>query len=304
MSAPAAVLTPRRGDRRRTSGSMLLSVVLHAAVIAWLLMQQPQVGGGLPLTEIDYMTSAEVASPVAAVMAPAPVRPAPQPAETQERFRRAAPEADVAPEPQSDFALADRIAARLDRLRSSESNAVVAAATPPVSSRWSAAGAPSTGPAPSAPMALERGAPARAPLSLDRGAPVKAARLDAATIAKVTKHSEPEAPARASGATRQLAGARLAGPVADRPILHSVTPVYPEWAKGEAVEGTVTLRFYVRADGSIKENILVEKTAGFDDFDQSAVAALREWRFQPLHAGRTGEQWGTITFQFRLRDAG
>ena len=60
----------------------------------------------------------------------------------------------------------------------------------------------------------------------------------------------------------------------------------------------------VRADGTVRENVLVQKTAGFEDFDEGARAALRAWRFQPLRDGRTGEQWGTITFHFRLRDAG
>ena len=81
-------------------------------------------------------------------------------------------------------------------------------------------------------------------------------------------------------------------------------PVYPDWAKREAVEGSVTLYFVVRPDGSVKENVLVQKTAGFEDFDESARTALRAWRFEPLHGGRTGEQWGTITFHFRLREAG
>jgi TonB family protein len=64
----------------------------------------------------------------------------------------------------------------------------------------------------------------------------------------------------------------------------------------------VTLYFIVRPDGSVKENILVQKTAGFGDFDDSARTALAAWRFAPLTAGRIGEQWGTITFHFRLKD--
>jgi TonB family protein len=94
------------------------------------------------------------------------------------------------------------------------------------------------------------------------------------------------------------------GPVADRPIISHVAPEYPDWAKREAVEGSVTLMFIVRPDGTIKENILVQKTAGFEDFDENARTALRAWRFQPLRDGRVGEQWGTITFHFRLRDGG
>jgi TonB family protein len=101
---------------------------------------------------------------------------------------------------------------------------------------------------------------------------------------------------------RTLAGAQLAGPIADRAVLAHVTPEYPEWAKRDGVEATVTLYFVVRPDGSVKENILVQKTAGFGDFDDSARAALAAWRFAPLGSGRSGEQWGTITFHFRLKD--
>jgi TonB family protein len=101
-----------------------------------------------------------------------------------------------------------------------------------------------------------------------------------------------------------LAGASIAGPIADRSIMSYTRPAYPEWAKHEGVGGSVTLYFIVRPDGMVKENIMIQKTAGFEDFDSNAVQALSEWRFAPLPAGRTGDQWGTITFHFRLRDAG
>jgi TonB family protein len=110
------------------------------------------------------------------------------------------------------------------------------------------------------------------------------------------------APEGDSHARRTLAGAQLAGPIADRAVLEHSTPEYPEWAKRDGVEAAVTLYFVVRPDGSVKENILVQKTAGFGDFDDSARAALAAWRFAPLGGGRTVEQWGTITFHFRLHD--
>jgi len=122
----------------------------------------------------------------------------------------------------------------------------------------------------------------------------------------VVRESAAEAPARGgeSTARRSLADATLVGPIADRPILSRVTPAYPDWAKREAVEGSVTLTFFVRPDGTIKENVLVTKTAGFEDFDENARSALRAWRFEALPSGRTGEQWGSITFRYRLRDGG
>ncbi len=118
-----------------------------------------------------------------------------------------------------------------------------------------------------------------------------------------------KAPKRASSppakaiARQSLAGVSLAGPIADRPVLEAVRPEYPEWAKAEAVEGSVTLYFVVLPDGTVKPNVLVQKTAGFGDFDDNAVAALGAWRFAPLPAGRTGDQWGTITFHYRLSEA-
>ncbi len=91
------------------------------------------------------------------------------------------------------------------------------------------------------------------------------------------------------------------GPVADRALLAHGKPTYPEWAKKQAIEASVTLYFIVRPDGRIKENVLVEKTSGFEEFDLNAIRALRGWKFEPLAPGTTGEQWGQITFHFRLR---
>ena len=79
-------------------------------------------------------------------------------------------------------------------------------------------------------------------------------------------------------------------------------PTYPAWATKQAVEATVTLYFLVMPNGQVKENIQIQKTAGFQDFDHNAVAALRHWRFEPLTGREAREQWGTITFRYRLHN--
>jgi TonB family protein len=94
----------------------------------------------------------------------------------------------------------------------------------------------------------------------------------------------------------------LIGPVAARPLESFVAPTYPEWAQRDAVEASVRLFFKVMADGRIKEPVLVQKTSGYRDFDRRAVSALLSWRFAALGSGRSGEQWGEITFHFRLHD--
>lgn len=115
----------------------------------------------------------------------------------------------------------------------------------------------------------------------------------------------PAAPTRSEGpvAQRTLAGATLIGPVADRRLLAHATPIYPEWAKREGVEGIVRLTFFVRPSGTVKENIVVQKTSGYQEFDQNAIEALKTWRFEPLR-NAIGEQWGEITFRYRLSDPG
>lgn len=99
-------------------------------------------------------------------------------------------------------------------------------------------------------------------------------------------------------------GISLAGEVSDRRLIAYLAPEYPEWAKRDGVEVSVELFFTVLPSGQIKENVLIERTSGFDDFDRRAKAALAAWRFESLAAGTAAEQWGRIEFKYRLRDSG
>ncbi|MFT5315365.1 MAG: TonB family protein [Candidatus Krumholzibacteriia bacterium] len=109
-------------------------------------------------------------------------------------------------------------------------------------------------------------------------------------------------PGTESSASRDLGGASLAGPVADRKVIDFMMPNYPAWATAQGVEATVTLYFLVMPSGHVKENIQVQRTAGYKDFDAKAVAALQDWRFAALSESDGRQQWGTITFRFRLSD--
>ena len=101
-----------------------------------------------------------------------------------------------------------------------------------------------------------------------------------------------------------LPGVSLAGEVSDRKLIDYTTPEYPEWAKRDGVEVSVELYFTVLPSGRLKENMLIERTSGFDDFDRRAKNALASWRFESLGPGASAEQWGRIEFKYRLRDAG
>ena len=295
-------------DPVRTRWSMAASAGLHIALLMWLVLFYHDGPTQPPLNEITWI-DAEPGADAGAPAEAAPLSPVPV-TESAPRLRRAQTHLD--PASASDIALDVRLAARLSALQSGAVPAAVAASgtspsrLPAPAPATLAAGSGGGGQA----MVLHRaggdGGPA---LELSRGAGVGRAASPAILASGATGLPAEKAAAQAPAAgqavaRRTLAGASLMGPVADRPIVGQVTPVYPEWAKREAVEASVTLYFVVRADGTVRENVLVQKTAGFEDFDEGARAALRAWRFLPLSAGRTGEQWGTITFHFRLRDAG
>jgi TonB family protein len=298
--------------RARTRGCMAASIGAHVVLFVALALAPHAARSAPALTEITLLDPGELdgaPAPAAAEPAIETAAGAIATASAEAHFARSQARADVAPTPQSATASDDRLDARLAAMRNT--NLAPAAGTVPSApqSMWGATPAHIAGPGSGggAPLRLTHGAGSGSgpPLALARGtepgaapalAPAPAPTHDAASVA----------PARASDseARRTLADATLLGPIADRAILARVTPAYPEWAKREAVEGSVTLTFTVRPDGSVKENVLITKTAGFEDFDENARSAIRSWRFAALTEGRTGEQWGSITFRYRLRDGG
>jgi len=304
---------------RGTRQSMAASIVVHIALFLLLLLSHRAVSESMGLTEITWVDAAtlagepDAAPPVAreqtekAPVEPVKTRAVSNVAPDTEHFVRPLERGEISPRPQSAIAVTDLVAQKLDAYeQDAKSNRTrIAALTPPpkigvptlagVSTEQPSTGsnatslnrdvAPSGGP----PAALTR-------VRRGPGVPVAAVTVNTPPVGR----SEPAAPAN-PGASRNLAGAQLAGPVADRPLVSYQVPVYPEWAKRDGVEGSVTLYFFVLPDGRVKENILVERTSGFSDFDTGAVEALRKWRFQAIPG--SSEQWGRITFNYRLSDA-
>ncbi|MEO5619233.1 MAG: energy transducer TonB [Candidatus Eisenbacteria bacterium] len=292
------------GGRRRTRWSMGVSTVAHVVALFLLTAARPAERAGDDLLEVTLLDGggapAEAAAPAAAPRSAETSVGAPQPRPTEERFQRELRRADLAPTPQSDLSVADQISSRLSALRQSSAPASAGSQLGAAPNLLASPAGMAAGGAIGAPVALHRGGgTGGSGITLGRGGSGPSA-LASVAPAPAAPVAAAEAP-REEGAARRAAGADLMGPIADRRILRQVTPVFPEWAKRDGVEGSVTLYFVVRADGTVKENILIQKTAGFGDFDENARAALREWRFEPLRRGEAGEQWGTITLNFRLR---
>jgi TonB family protein len=293
----------------RLRRTLTFSLAVHALLIAWLLLHRSISPTPEGIVEISWLEPAPPPEPTAAAPVPqepvetaAPVTPSP----SEEKFERRRQQAAVEPTPQEESAEVDRIRERVSSLTTPRlPTRALNAATTTSSSLLRSAPVPAEKRGASAPAVnLKRSQkPTSGPQVLKRG-PEKAER-NAPTLATVATESPTAAvavPDVSSATRRSLGGAELVGEVADRPVIEHPMPTYPDWAKDQAVEGTVTLSFVVLPDGRVKENIQIQKTAGFADFDRNALAALARWRFAALVGGAANEQQGTITFHYRLRD--
>jgi periplasmic protein TonB len=84
--------------------------------------------------------------------------------------------------------------------------------------------------------------------------------------------------------------------------LNNPKPHYPGIAKSRHWEGLVMLRVYVTPDGRCG-NLNIYRSSGHDVLDESAMEAVRNWRFVPGKRGDTPiASWATVPIEFRLRD--
>lgn len=290
----------------RTRRAVGLSAALHVLIVLWLILHRTVSPPPPALTEISWIEPVVIQPPkptaTVKVARPTARRDLPSPKQKPVHFVRKTTTSDFAPKPQHRDANEDKLQRKLASLerKAIRSNSRIAGIAEASSiTRPSLASVPNETSKSNETVELARRNKSSS-VVLNRSEPVRRAptmKLTAVPEKKVTsaKIDESESTAR-----RILDGASLVGPVADRPLVSHEMPAYPEWAKRDGVEASVNLYFIVLPNGKVKENILIQKTSGFTDFDERAVSAIRKWRFEALKDGATGEQWGSITFNFRL----
>lgn len=67
----------------------------------------------------------------------------------------------------------------------------------------------------------------------------------------------------------------------------TITPIYPDAARKRGVEGWVELVFTVMPNGTV-DDVEVRNASPAEVFDEAAIKALRQWRFEPIV--RNGER--------------
>jgi TonB family protein len=92
----------------------------------------------------------------------------------------------------------------------------------------------------------------------------------------------------------------IQGPLKDRKIESKVIPEYPAWAQEQGIQASVVLQFTVNPDGTVKDSIIVRNTSGYPKLDESAMKALRQWKFAPTAGDENREEVGLITFNYSL----
>ncbi len=291
----------------RTQKFMGASGLLHLMFFLLLYLMPTITPGPERLVEISWIDPVKIIPATAKTTSLPTVKEILQKSsanKVKEHFVRDLVRADIAPLPQSEIVAEDKLNNRLVALQRAavEKQVQIAAIAAPntvTSSVLAGITAKENNAGRVEELARQQTGNTQ-PVELQR-APVKTSNpvIAKVKVPEVEKRSEP-AKSTDNVASRTLAGASLTGPVADRPISYYRRPLYPDWAKREGVEGSSTIYFVVLPDGRIKESVVVQKTSGFEDFDRNAIDAILDWRFEPLKGAVTGEQWGTITFHYRL----
>jgi protein TonB len=120
--------------------------------------------------------------------------------------------------------------------------------------------------------------------------PVKAPALDESGPEEAKPESSP-APAPAKAAVAKVGTAPKKADVFTEANFqanygYNPKPVYPGIARRHHWEGQVTLRVHVSADGT-SASVRVQRSSGHEELDESAVVAVKKWRFIPAKRGDT-----------------
>lgn len=133
---------------------------------------------------------------------------------------------------------------------------------------------------------------------------IRALALSAAmtVISLATMSGQSEQPVHDQQGGEVVTPIRVSNSVQSAYVIHRVPPVYPPLARMAHVEGTVQLRVIIAADGTVKKVTVI---SGDPLLVQSAIQAVRQWRYQPaLLNGHPVEVVTQVEVNFALAEAG
>ena len=99
-------------------------------------------------------------------------------------------------------------------------------------------------------------------------------------------------------AAREQSAQQTVVSVAELTRTKAVNPIYPESARKRGIEGWVEIEFTVQTNGAVDE-VEVRNSSPADVFDDAAIRAMRQWRFEPVRRnGETVPQRAMVRLKF------
>jgi len=91
------------------------------------------------------------------------------------------------------------------------------------------------------------------------------------------------------------------GLVDTQPVLIKKIPaVYPEYARSLGIEGTVIINTLISEKGDVLETEIIQGIKNAVGFDQSALKAVRQWKFEPASIkGMKVKVWIQVAVEFK-----
>ncbi len=124
----------------------------------------------------------------------------------------------------------------------------------------------------------------------------------ASSLVKDSARNNPVVGTKANSTSKRSESGKVTQARAFAGYLNNPKPNYPGIARSRHWEGLVLLRVYVTINGRCG-NLNVARSSGHDVLDESAVAAVRNWKFIPGKRGDTPiASWVTVPIQFNLRN--
>lgn len=133
---------------------------------------------------------------------------------------------------------------------------------------------------------------------------ILAAQSPAATQTALPPESKPALPAAIIAEARPAAPAPSAAvipPHFNADYLVNPAPAYPSLSRRFGEQGRVLLRVLVEPDG-LPSSVELRTTSGFERLDQSALDAVRRWKFVPAKRGdKPVAAWVVVPILFNLK---
>lgn len=96
------------------------------------------------------------------------------------------------------------------------------------------------------------------------------------------------------------AGAPVTPPREDANLVNNPRPAYPSMSRRLREQGTVVLEVLILANGSVGD-VKISQSSGFKRLDDTAVKAVRKWRYAPARRGDEAiDYWYLQPLEFAL----